>query len=88
MSDCTFCHSSGSCCNAGSRGGGSWLYRKRDRADISADNLPPPPSGVRVQIDDGSFGRDISDIHLYLCRNDKISDCCCTLDMKNGMISP
>jgi hypothetical protein len=42
--------------------------------------LPPPPSGVRVQIDDGSFGRDISDIHLYLCRNDKISDCCCTLD--------
>jgi hypothetical protein len=41
-----------------------------------------------VQIDDGSFGRDISDIHLYLCRNDKISDCCCTLDMKNGMISP
>jgi len=37
---------------------------------------------------DDSFGRDISDIHLYLCRNDKISDCCCTLDMKNGMISP
>jgi hypothetical protein len=33
-----------------------------------------------VQIDDGSSGRDISDIHLYLCRNDKMSDCCCILD--------
>ena len=49
MSGCTFCRSIGSCCNAHSRGAGSWLFRKLGRADICADNLPPPPVGVRVQ---------------------------------------
>lgn len=35
------------------------------------------PEVVRVQIDDGSFGKDTFDNHLNLCRNDKINDCCC-----------
>ena len=46
-------------------------------ADVSADNLPPPTLVVRVQIDDGSFGRDTFGNHLNLCRNDKMNDCCC-----------
>ena len=52
-------------------------FRTRDKADVSADNLPPPTSVVRVQIDDGSFGRDTFGNHLNLCRKDKMNDCCC-----------
>ena len=43
--------------------------------------------GVRVQIDVGRFGRDTSDTHRDLCRNDKMNDYCCILDTKCGMIS-
>jgi len=52
-----------------------------------AQFAPLEPSGSRVQIDGSSPGIDISDIHQNLCHSDKSSDCCCTLDMKNGMIS-
>jgi len=45
------------------------------------------PSGSRAKIDDSSSGTDTFGIHQDLCRNDKSFDCCCTLDMKNGMIS-
>lgn len=78
--DCTSCRRSGSLNNAHSRGAEKMLFRIRGRADISADSLPPPPAGVRVQIDDGSSGRGTFDNRQNLCRNDKINDCCCISD--------
>ena len=43
--------------------------------------------GARVQIDVGRFGRDTSDTHRDLCRNDKMNDRCCILDTECDMIS-
>ena len=74
---CTFCQCSGSLSNAHNRDAERKPFRTRGKADVSADNLPPPTSVVRVQIDDGSFGRDTFGNHLNLCRNDKMNDCCC-----------
>ena len=53
------------------------LTDSQGKADVSADNLPPPTSVDRVQIDVGRFGRDTSDTHRDLCRNDKMNDRCC-----------
>ena len=61
-------------------------FRTRDKADTSDDALPVL-LGVRVQIDVGRFGRDTSDTHRDLCRNDKMNDCCCILDTECDMIS-
>lgn len=43
--------------------------------------------GVRVQIDVGRFGRDTSNTHRDLFRNDKMNDRCCILDTECDMIS-
>lgn len=67
--------------NAHNHDVGNWFFRTQGKADTSADNLPPPSSGVRVQIDDGSYGRDTSDSRQDLCRNDKKNDCCCISGM-------
>lgn len=61
-------------------------FRTRDKADTSDDALPVL-LGVRVQIDVGRFGRDTSDTHRDLCRNDKMNDRCCILDTECDMIS-
>ena len=79
--DCIFYQNNGSQNNAHNRDAENLLFRIQGMADVSADNLPPPPSGVRVQIDDGNFGRDTSDSRQNLCRNDKMNDCCCILGM-------
>lgn len=77
----TSCHYNGSWNNAHNRDAGNWFFRTQGKADTSAGNLPPPSSGVRVQIDDGSSGRDTSDSRQDLCRNDKKNDCCCISGM-------
>ena len=56
---------------------GVMLIIVMQKGSFSVDNLPPPTSVDRVQIDDGRFGRDTSDTHRDLCRNDKMNDCCC-----------
>ena len=53
-----FCQCSDSWSNAHNRDAERKPFHTRGKADVSADNLPPPTSVVRVQIDDGSFGRD------------------------------
>lgn len=40
----------------------------------TSDDALPVLLGVRVQIDVGRFGRDTSDTHRDLCRNDKMND--------------
>ena len=80
-SDYTFCHYNGSWNNAHNRDAENLLYRTQGTADVSADKLPPPPSGVRVQIDDGSYGKVTSDIRQSLCHSDKMNDCCCISDI-------
>ena len=56
---------------------GVMLIIVMQKGSFSADNLPPPTSVDRVQIDDGNYGRDTFGNHLNLCRNDKMNDCCC-----------
>ena len=56
---------------------GVMLIIVMQKGSFSADNLPPPTSVDRVQIDVGRFGRDTSDTHRDLCRNDKMNDRCC-----------
>ena len=63
------------------------LSAHRARQMFPPTICPPPTSVVRVQIDDGSFGRDTSDTHRDLCRNDKMNDRCCILDTECDMIS-
>jgi hypothetical protein len=46
------------------------------------------PQGHPAQIDARIRGKDISDFHVCLCRNDKSFDGCCILGSKSGMILP
>ena len=86
-----FCHCIGNSGNARNGDEETLTFHSVGTLDMTAGAVaqfaPLEPSGSRVQIDDSSFGTDIFDNHQGLCRNDKSFDCCCTLDMKNGMIS-
>lgn len=84
MSGYTSYHSSDNLSNDRDRDVRKMIFRTLGRTDIF---VPFPSLVCQERIDGYTYGIDIFDIHLYLCRID-INDCCCILGSCYDIIFP